>query len=82
MRDGDEAVKWVEVALRQASRRDPTLLDTAAAAYAEAGRFAQAVDLAQEALAGAEQAKDRVLIAKLQARLQLYRSGKPVRQGQ
>jgi tetratricopeptide (TPR) repeat protein len=58
-RDGDEAVELAEKALEQAGTRPPALLDTLAAAYAEAGRFAEAVRTEEEALAATKSDYER-----------------------
>ena len=46
-RDGAEGVALAERALRLSDGREPIILDTLAAAYAEAGRFPEAVQTAQ-----------------------------------
>jgi Flp pilus assembly protein TadD len=48
-RNGTEAVKMAEQACALTSRNDPSKLKTLAAAYAEAGRFAEAINTAQTA---------------------------------
>jgi protein O-mannosyl-transferase len=54
-RDGDEAVKLAERASRLTDDRDPIILDTLAAAYAEVGRFSEAVETARKAIDLAKQ---------------------------
>jgi 4-amino-4-deoxy-L-arabinose transferase-like glycosyltransferase len=49
-RDGTEAVRLAERACVLTERRVPALLDTLAAAYAEAGDFPRAISTAEEAL--------------------------------
>jgi tetratricopeptide (TPR) repeat protein len=49
-RDGTEAVRLAEHACDLTQRKIPALLDTLAAAYAEAGDFPRAISAAQEAL--------------------------------
>lgn len=58
MRDGREAVRLAERACILTDRRLPALLDTLAAAHAEAGNFSRAVSTAEEALALARSAGD------------------------
>ena len=53
-RNGAEAVRLAERACELTKRKNPGMLDTLAAAYAEAGRFADAVKTAKEAQARAE----------------------------
>ncbi|MGB7157644.1 MAG: tetratricopeptide repeat protein [Tepidisphaeraceae bacterium] len=77
-RNGGEAVLLAE-ALRSGETR-PDTLDTLAAAYAEAGRFDDAVRTAREALALAEKAGQGELATQLRGRLALYESGKPYRE--
>ncbi len=55
-------------------------LDTLAAAYAEAGRFPEAVATARKAVNLATQEKNQGLADRLQARLALYEAHKPFRQ--
>jgi tetratricopeptide (TPR) repeat protein len=55
-RDGTEAVRLAERACALTVRRIPALLDTLAAAYAEAGDFPRAISVAEEALNGAHAA--------------------------
>ena len=47
VRDGREAVVLAERACELTGRQDPNMLDTLAAAYAEAGRFPEAVETAR-----------------------------------
>jgi tetratricopeptide (TPR) repeat protein len=74
LRDGAEAVRLAEAAVGAAGTDDPNLLDTLAAAYAEAGRFDDAVRTAQHARDLARAAGEDQLIATLDARLVLYRN--------
>ncbi|MCY2932315.1 MAG: tetratricopeptide repeat protein, partial [Planctomycetota bacterium] len=76
VRDGAEAVRLAERACQLADRKAPGLLDTLAAAYAEAGRFPDAVATAEEALALAKSMNPPAGAADIQARLTLYRAGK------
>jgi hypothetical protein len=52
-------------------------LVTLSTAYAEAGRFEEAVDTAEEGLKLADAAYDHRLAAILRERLKLFREGKP-----
>ena len=56
------------------------LLDTLAAAYAEAGRFEDAVDAATEALALLK-TDNKQMIADMRKRLDLYKKREPFREG-
>jgi Flp pilus assembly protein TadD len=55
--------------------KDPAALDTLAAAYAEAGRFPEAVQTARQALSLATDP----LAAELKARIALYQDKRPFR---
>jgi tetratricopeptide (TPR) repeat protein len=79
LRNGAEAVRLAERACELSGRREPMLLGTLAAAYAEAGRFGEAVKTAEQArdLAAAAGLKD--VAAKNSELLKLYRAGKPCR---
>ncbi len=80
LRNGPEAVRLAERACRLASRQVPGALDTLAAAYAEAGRFSEAVATAEEAAAVARSAKAPALAESIQSRLDRYRAGQPYRE--
>jgi hypothetical protein len=60
--------------------QDPEALDTLAAALAEAGRFSEAVKVAQAAVAGAGAAGQTNLAAQIRARLDLYQAQRPYRE--
>ena len=77
VRDPGEAVRLASRAAELSGRRDASILDALAAAYAAAGRFAEATRTAEtaEALA-ADSAPD--LAAQIRAHLNLYRAGQPL----
>jgi tetratricopeptide (TPR) repeat protein len=79
LRDGARAVAIAERACAQA-RDNPDCLDAMAAAYAEAGRFDEAVRTARGALERAEAAGPQERIEAIRARLRGYESGRPWRQ--
>ncbi|MGA2241893.1 MAG: hypothetical protein ABSH11_07620, partial [Verrucomicrobiota bacterium] len=58
------------------SRRDPMLLATLAAAYAEAGRFPEAISAAQEALALARTTGDEATVVRTENLLGCFQSGR------
>jgi tetratricopeptide (TPR) repeat protein len=76
LRDGAEAVRLGERACKITDYNRTMMLGTLAAAYAEAGRFPDAVAMAQKACALASGAGDEVLAQKNQQLLELYRAGK------
>ncbi|HVM48517.1 MAG TPA: tetratricopeptide repeat protein [Candidatus Acidoferrum sp.] len=80
VRNGAEAVRLAERACELTGRKEARYLGTLDAAYAEAGRFAEAITVAQEARSLALSAGDRELADLATARLQLYRTGKPYHQ--
>ena len=74
VRNGAQAVEYAERAARL-SGRDPNILDTLAAAYAEAGRFSEAVETAGQALSLAASQGNTTLAGAVRARMQLYETG-------
>ena len=77
IRNGREAVEWAEKAASSASVKDAGLLDVVAAAYAEAGRFDQAIVNAQEALRIAKAAQNTNMVIAIEERFRLYEMRKP-----
>ena len=77
IRNGAEAVELARRAIRLSSGREPAILDTLAAAYAEAGRFAEATQTAQQAIELAAAEGKRSLADKIRGRLDLYQAHKP-----
>ena len=82
LRYGAEAALLAEHASQLTGRKDSGLLDTLALAYAEAGKFPEAVTTAEEAVALAKAAKQQALVAAIHGRVELYRAGKPCREGE
>jgi tetratricopeptide (TPR) repeat protein len=79
VRNGPEAVELAERAVKVSADPDPVLLDTLAAAYAEVGRFPQAVQTAHQALDLATQQNVQPLVEGLKARIARYESKSPFR---
>ncbi len=77
VRNGAEAVQMAERAVRLSGAREPAILDTLAAAYAEAGRFPQAIETARRALSIASEQGRQPLAEALKARIALYEAGTP-----
>jgi len=79
LRNGSEAVQLAERADSASSRSDkhPAVLRILAAAYAEAGQFAEAKETAQHALEGANMQGNTTLAEALQGELALYDLGLP-----
>ena len=78
-RNGAEAVRLATQACQKTDFRDPAILDTLAAAYGEAGRFADAVTAARKAAAIASSAGQSDLAREARKRLRLYESGSAFR---
>ena len=76
----EQAVELAERACILTDRRDPTCLDTLAAAYASAGRFDEAVATSSKAWQLAEEAGQTSLTEDIHVRLQLYRERKSYRE--
>jgi tetratricopeptide (TPR) repeat protein len=77
LRNGPKAVELARQA-DQLSEENPTILRTLAAAYAEAGRFPEALQTAQHALRLAEAQSNSTLATLLQSELELYQAGKAI----
>jgi protein O-mannosyl-transferase len=77
VRNGKRAVECAQRANQLAGGSDPFTLGTLAAAFAEAGRFQEAVDTTQRAIELASQHSNPQLASALSAQLDLYRAGEP-----
>ena len=80
VRQPDEAIRLAERAAELTRYQHPNILDTLATAYAAAGRFDQAIELAQRALQLADTTRTEAWARQVHARLELFRQGKPYRQ--
>jgi Flp pilus assembly protein TadD len=76
LRDSANAVRLAEKAHRLCRDPFPDLLDTLAAAYAAAGRFAVALETSQKALEMARSDGNQDLAQKIEKRIKLYRAGR------
>ncbi len=76
VRNGGEAVKLAARAVDLSHGRDASMLDALAAAYAEAGRFQEAVETVQRAL----ELAPLPLVPALKARLAMYQRREPFRE--
>ena len=77
LRNGAEAVRLAERACELTHSGEPLFLGTLAAAYAEAGRFPEAVTTAEKAEQFATAAGSKKLAESIRRLLELYRAGKP-----
>ena len=79
IRDGARAVELGEKAFRISGGKIPMIYRVLAAAYAESGRFADAVETAQRGTELATTQGNAVLAAELESNLALYQSATPLR---
>lgn len=81
-RNGAEAVRWAERAMAMTETPRHADLAVLAAAYAEAGQFAKAIEAAERAIAAADQAGDANLAGIVRGQMEGYRQSKPFRDPQ
>jgi tetratricopeptide (TPR) repeat protein len=79
VRNGPRAVELAQQAERLGGAMNPAILGTLAAAYAEAGRFPEAVSTAQHALELATAQTNSAQVDTLRASISLYQAGSPFR---
>src|SRR6266478_661574 len=79
IRDGRRAVELAEKALRISGGKIPMIFRVLAAAYAEDGRFSQAIESAQRGADLANSQGNAALAAELQSNIALYQTGTPLR---
>jgi len=80
IRDGGKAVELAQQAVQLSSREDPNFFRTLAAAYAETGRFSEAIAKAEEAMQVATMQGRSKLANILEEEVALYRAHSPVRE--
>jgi len=80
LRDGKLALELAERAVQLSGGTNPAILDTLAAAYAEAGRFSDAVQTVRHARDFAAQQNNQRLVEALRARTALYEARTPLRE--
>jgi tetratricopeptide (TPR) repeat protein len=80
LRNGAEAVRLAERACRLTGFQHAVLVGTLAAAYAEAGRFSDAVNAARRAQALAQASGNAALAAKNQQLIEQFQAGRPHRE--
>ena len=78
--NGDRAVRLAERVCAMTKREDASYLDTLAAAYAEAGRFPEAIATARETVALASLQGRLQTAAQVRGRLELYKAQRPYRE--
>jgi protein O-mannosyl-transferase len=77
LRNGNKAVELARQANALTGGENPVILHTLAAAFAEAGRFPEAVETAQYALRLAGAQSNTRLAGQLQSEIKLYQAGMP-----
>jgi len=77
VRNGSRAVELALQANKMSGGRNPIALGTLASAYAEAGRFNEAVATAEQAIQMASERSNLRLLNLLQMQLKLYQAGSP-----
>jgi len=77
LRNGNQAVELAQQANQLTGGENPVILSTLATAYAEAGRFPEAVETAQRALQLAGTQSNTTLADALRSQLKLYQAGIP-----
>ncbi len=81
VRDGHRAVRLAVRAAQLTEYKNPLVLDTLAASYAEVGEFERAVESATKAHRLYSASKTGDLADRVLKRLELYKRGKPYREG-
>jgi Flp pilus assembly protein TadD len=80
IRNGTKAVEFARKAVELSNTEDPKFLRALAAAYAEAGRFSEAIEAAQRGMAIATRQSNFELAHLLQGDIAVYQIGLPLRQ--
>jgi len=79
VRNGAKAIELAEQTDQLSGGMNPAMVATLAAAYAEAGRFPEAITTAQRAMQLATGQNNVALTAALETQLKLYQAGSPFR---
>lgn len=79
VRNGTRAIELAQRAVHVSGGRDAAFIRTLAAAYAEAGRFAEAVETAQRGLEMTQRENNAAGASAMQSDLELYRAQRPLR---
>ncbi len=79
IRNGPKAVQLAERAISLSGGRIPILFRTLAAAYAESGRFSEAIQTAQRGIQSANSQGNTDLATELQGNIELYQTQQPLR---
>jgi len=79
LRDGERAVEYAETLRKLTGREDPMVLDTLAAAHAEAGRFPDALATLAQAISLARARGQHQIVPALEGHRNRYQLGQPWR---
>jgi tetratricopeptide (TPR) repeat protein len=79
IRNGKEAVELAEHAVQVTSAKEPSILGTLAAAYAETGEFGKAIEVQRQATDIATQQGKAELAAELNRRMAQFEANTPIR---
>ncbi len=79
VRNGTQAVQLAEQALKLSGGKNPIIFRTLAAAYAESGRFSEAIETAQHGFELATEQGNADLANEFQSYILIYRAGTPLR---
>jgi tetratricopeptide (TPR) repeat protein len=77
LRNGNKAVELAQQAVQLSGGKSPEILDTLAAAYAEAGRFPEAIETARQALDLSTAQNNKPLAEAIQNQLKLFKTHSP-----
>jgi len=80
IRNGPQAINLAEQAIKLTPHHQPEMLQTLAAAYAEAGQFDEAIATANEAIQSGHAASQSNLVTRIQEALELYKAHRPFRE--
>ena len=80
IRNAAEAIELAQRAVQLSAGQEPAVLDTLSAAYAEAGRFSEAVKTARQAVQLANDQNKPPLAKSIEAKISLYEIGAPFRE--
>ena len=81
VRDGAEAVRLAEHAARLINRQNPFVMGTLGAAYAETGRFEDAIRVSRDAIRLIDERYPPALADIIRNNIRLYEQGRPAREG-
>lgn len=82
LHEGTEAIRLAKRACALSGNKDPRFLDTLATAYAQAGRFPEALATLKEAISLAASTGSKGLVLDLEKRLESYEAESPYREVQ